>query len=166
MTIQAPPPFTSLRAMSLNLFAHNADWPARRKVLQAELAQLRPDVLALQEAITDDTYDQAAELLGEDYHVVHQTMGLLGDGRHHGASVASRWPILTVHEVDLHLTARTDNYSCGAVIAEVAAPELLGRLLVACHGNSWAWWPSTNGNCRPLPWCVASRSLSPATRRM
>jgi hypothetical protein len=39
-------------------------------------------------------------------------MGLLGDGRHHGASVASRWPILAVHEVDLHLTPRTGNYSC------------------------------------------------------
>jgi endonuclease/exonuclease/phosphatase family metal-dependent hydrolase len=140
MTTHASPPSTSLRAMTLNLFGHDGGWPARREVLQAGLAQLRPDVLALQEAIADDTYDQAVELLGGDYHVVHQTMGLLGDGRHHGASVASRWPIVTVHEVDLHLTARTGNYSCGAVIAEVAAPEPLGRLLVACHGNSWAWW--------------------------
>ena len=140
MTIQPPPPSTSLRTMSLNLFGHNGDWPARSQVLQAGLAELRPDVLALQEAIADDTYDQAVELLGGDYQVVHQTRGLLGDGRHHGASVASRWPILAVHEVDLHLTPRTGNYSCGAVIAEVAAPEPLGRLLVACHGDSWAWW--------------------------
>jgi len=43
-----------------------------------------------------------------------------------------------VHEVDLHLTDRTRDYSCGAVVAEVDAP--VGRLLVASHGPSWAWW--------------------------
>jgi DNA-binding CsgD family transcriptional regulator len=79
-------------------------------------------------------------------------MGLLGDGRHHGASVASRWPILAVHEVDLHLTPRTGNYSCGAVIAEVAAPEPLGRLLVACHGNSWAWWAELPRRMKAVLW--------------
>jgi hypothetical protein len=42
-------------------------------------------------------------------------IGLVGDGRHHGASVASRWPIGQVHEVDLHLNPRTGDYSCGVV---------------------------------------------------
>jgi endonuclease/exonuclease/phosphatase family metal-dependent hydrolase len=91
-----------MRAMSLNLFGHDADWPARREVLAAGLRRLRPDVLVLQEAIVDATYDQAADLLGEEYHLAHQTLGLVSDGRHRGASVASRWPILEVHEVDLH----------------------------------------------------------------
>lgn len=86
-----------MRAMSLNLFGHHGDWPARRELL-------------------------AAGLLGAGYHLAHQTLGLVGDGRHHGASVASRWPILQVHEVDLHLTPRTGDYSCGTVIAELAAP--------------------------------------------
>src|SRR4051794_40007400 len=80
----------------------------------------------------------ARELLGAGYEVVHQQQGLVGDGTHHGASVASRWPIRAVHEVDLHLTDRTDDYSCGAVIAEIDSP--VGRLLVGSHGNSWAWW--------------------------
>lgn len=31
MTIQTSPPSTSLQAMSLNLFAHNAEWPARHR---------------------------------------------------------------------------------------------------------------------------------------
>jgi endonuclease/exonuclease/phosphatase family metal-dependent hydrolase len=52
--------------------------------------------------------------------------------------VASRWPIRAVHEVDLHLTDRTRDYSCGTVIAGVDSP--VGRLLVGSHGNSWAWW--------------------------
>jgi endonuclease/exonuclease/phosphatase family metal-dependent hydrolase len=130
----------SLRALSLNLFAQHGDWPARRQALRAGLARLRPDVLALQEAVVDETYDQALDLLGGDYQVAHQRVGLVGDGRHHGASVASRWPIRQVHEVDLHLTARTGDYSCGTVIAEVLAPQPLGRLLVVSHGSSWAWW--------------------------
>jgi endonuclease/exonuclease/phosphatase family metal-dependent hydrolase len=127
-----------VRALTINLFAHHGDWPARREVLRDGLRRLRPDVVTLQEAIVDGTYDQAVELLGPDYAVVHQQRGLIGDGRHHGASVASRWPVVATHEVDLHLTERTWDYSCGAVIAEVDAP--VGRLLVACHGDSWAWW--------------------------
>ena len=127
-----------MRALTLNLFAQHADWPARRRVLQSELAGLRPDVVALQEAVVDDSYDQAMDVLGPGYAVAHQTVGLVGDGRHRGASVASRWPIRAVHEVDLHLTPRTGDYSCGTVVAEVAAP--FGPLLVASHGSSWAWW--------------------------
>lgn len=131
---------TSLRAISLNVFAHHGDWPARRRALRSGLRQLRPDVLALQEAIVDDTYDQAVDLLGPDYHVAHQTVGLIGDGRHHGASIASRWPIAEVHDVDLHLTPRTRDYSCGTVIADVHAPDPFGRLLVVSHGPYWPWW--------------------------
>ena len=130
----------SVRAMTLNLFAHHGDWPARREALRTGLRALRPDVLALQEALVDDGYDQALDVLGPDWFVAHQTVGLIGDGTHHGASVASRWPIRAVHEVDLHLTPRTGDYSCGAVIADVEAPQPFGRLLVVSHGNSWAWW--------------------------
>src|SRR3954452_3154962 len=102
-----------VRAMTLNLFALHADWPGRRAAMRRGLLALEPDVLALQEAMVDDAYDQALDLLGEDYFVAHQTVGRVGDGRHHGASVASRWPIVSVHEVDLHVSPRTRDYSCG-----------------------------------------------------
>lgn len=124
----------------MNLFARHGDWPARREALRAGLRQLRPDVVALQEAVAEGAYDSAVDVLGPDYSVAHQRSGLVGDGGHHGASVASRWPIRAVYEVDLHLTDRTWDYSCGAVIAEVLAPDPLGRLIVASHGNSWQWW--------------------------
>jgi endonuclease/exonuclease/phosphatase family metal-dependent hydrolase len=139
-----------MRVLSLNLFGHHGDWPARREPLAAGLRRLRPDVVALQEAVVDDTGDQAAELLGAGYHLAHQTLGLVGDGRHHGASVASRWPILQVHEVDLHLTPRTGDYSCGTVIAELAAPAPLGRLLAVSHGPSWAWWAEAERELQAL----------------
>jgi len=124
----------------MNLFARHGDWPARREALREGLQQLQPDVVALQETVTGDGSDSAVEVLGQGFDVAHQTVGLVGDGCHHGASVASRWPIHSVHEIDLHVTPRTGDYSCGAVIADVLAPPPLGRLLVVSHGNSWAWW--------------------------
>jgi len=139
-----------MRVLSLNIFGHNGDWPSRRPVLRKGLERLAPDVLALQETVVDDSYDQVADLLGPGYQLAHQTRGLIGDGRHHGASVASRWPILEVHEVDLHLTSRTGDYSVGTVIAELQAPDPLGRLLVASHGPSWAWWAEAERELQAL----------------
>lgn len=123
---------------TVNLFARHGDWARRRTALQQALHALDADVLALQEAVVDGSDDTARELLGEGYEIVHQQQGLVDDGTHRGASVASRWPIGAVHEVDLHLTARTYDYSCGTVLVEVDSP--VGRLLVGSHGNSWAWW--------------------------
>src|SRR5215213_5411656 len=80
-------------------------------------------------------YDQVKDILGTSYHLAHQTMGLVGDGNH-GASIASRWPIGEVREVNLHLTPRTGGYPCGTLAAEILAPEPLGPLLFACHGPS------------------------------
>jgi endonuclease/exonuclease/phosphatase family metal-dependent hydrolase len=127
-----------IRVATVNLFAHHGDWEHRRPALQHALKALDADVLALQEAIVDGGYDMARELLGEGYEMVHQQQGLVGDGTHRGSSVASRWPVRAVHEVDLHLTDRTHDYSCGTVIVEVDSP--VGRLLVGSHGTSWAWW--------------------------
>jgi endonuclease/exonuclease/phosphatase family metal-dependent hydrolase len=129
-----------LRVLQLNLFARHGEWERRRDVLRAGLRTLQPDLLTLQEVVTEEDYDQALDLLGPTYHVVHQSIGLIGDGHHHGASLASRWPIRGVHEVDLHLTDKTAEYSCGAVIAEVAVPAPFDSLLLASHGNFWPLW--------------------------
>jgi endonuclease/exonuclease/phosphatase family metal-dependent hydrolase len=128
----------SIRVATVNLFARHGDWDRRRPALAAALTALDADVLALQEAVVDDDGDTARQLLGGGYHLAHQQQGLVGDGSHRGSSVASRWPIRAVHEVDLHLTDRTWAYSCGTVLAEVDSP--VGRLVVGSHGASWAWW--------------------------
>jgi endonuclease/exonuclease/phosphatase family metal-dependent hydrolase len=127
-----------IRAWTVNLFARHGDWGRRLEALRASLRALHADVLALQESVVDDRHDTAREVLGDEYHVVHQTIGLVGDGSHRGSSLASRWPIRAVHEVDLHLTDRTWEYSCGTVLAEIDSP--VGPLIVGSHGNSWAWW--------------------------
>lgn len=124
-----------VRVLTLNLWGRHGDWDGRRAVLVEGLRELRPDLVAFQEAIRDAGYDQVVDVLGSGYRVVHQTVGLVGDGNH-GASIASRWPLGEVRETDLHLTPRTGDYPCGTLAAEVLAPEPVGPLLFVAHGPS------------------------------
>jgi endonuclease/exonuclease/phosphatase family metal-dependent hydrolase len=124
-----------LRVATLNLWGQNGAWEERRSVLADGLRGLRPDLIAFQEAIVGDGYDQVKDILGSGYLVAHQAVGLVGDGNH-GASIASRWPIGEVREVNLHLTPRTGDYPCGILAAEILAPDPLGPLLFCCHGPS------------------------------
>jgi endonuclease/exonuclease/phosphatase family metal-dependent hydrolase len=129
----------TMRVLTFNLWARHGEWDQRRRVIRAGLHALNADLITFQEAIVDDNYDQGVDLLGADYHVVHQRTGLVGDGRHHGVCIASRWPVVEVDDVDLHVTARTGDYSCGTLVARVAAPEPFGSVLLVNHGPSWAW---------------------------
>jgi endonuclease/exonuclease/phosphatase family metal-dependent hydrolase len=124
-----------LRVATLNLWGRQGAWDERRSVLVEGLRELGPDLVAFQEAIVGEGYDQVADLLDPSYHVAHQGVGLLGDGNH-GASIASRWPLGEVREVDLHLTERTKDYPCAVLAAEVLAPEPLGPLLFVSYGPS------------------------------
>jgi endonuclease/exonuclease/phosphatase family metal-dependent hydrolase len=110
-------------------------WSDRQAALAAGLRELRPDLVAFQEALKTDDHDQIAELLGPDYHLAHQT-SREADGS--GASIASRWPLGEVHEVDLHVTPRTQGeFPCVTLLAEVAAPEPVGPLLFANHNPNF-----------------------------
>jgi len=135
----------TLRALTLNLFAQHGNWPARRAALRTGLAALRPDVLTLQEAIVGNGYDSALDVLGDGYAVAHQTQGLVGDGSHRGASVASRWPIAAVHEVDLHLTPRTGDYASWSPATAPAGrggPRASGNGRRSPLPDDWSsWWP-------------------------
>ncbi|HVI35669.1 MAG TPA: hypothetical protein VM684_05530, partial [Gaiellales bacterium] len=71
---------STVRALTLNLWARHGNWPARRQVLRAGLQAADADLIIAQEAIVEDGYDQLADLLGAEYAVVHQTLGLVGDG--------------------------------------------------------------------------------------
>jgi endonuclease/exonuclease/phosphatase family metal-dependent hydrolase len=128
-----------VRVLTLNLWARHGDWSRRRRVLRDGQRALAPDLVTFQEAIVDPGYDQVVDLLGPGFHVVHQKTGLIGDGAHHGVSVASRWPVTEVHEVDLHVTDRTGDYSCGTLVVRVAVPDPVGPVLLVDHGPSWAW---------------------------
>jgi endonuclease/exonuclease/phosphatase family metal-dependent hydrolase len=101
----------SLRVVTLNLLSpDHADGKRRRAVVRAGLATLRPDLIALQEAVPDD----ARDLLGDEYHVVEHS-ARSPDGV--GAFFASRWPVTAIVERDLHVTDRVDLPWCAAVAA-------------------------------------------------
>ncbi|MER7459744.1 endonuclease/exonuclease/phosphatase family protein [Micromonospora sp. NPDC126480] len=125
-----------IRVLTVNLLSpEHAGWDQRRRVLRAGIADLRPDVVALQETVWGNGYDQAADLLGPDYQVARHS-ARSADGV--GAALASRWPLGGVHEVDLHVTARTAGLPwAAAVVAEVVAPDPVGPFLFVHHKPSW-----------------------------
>ena len=110
-------------------------------MLRKCLEELAPDLVALPESIVTDDYDQVVDVLGPEFHLAHQKAREQGDGIDvepgQGHSLASRWPLGEVRELDLHLTPRTEGFACGTLAAEVLAPEPLGPLLFAFHNPSW-----------------------------
>jgi exonuclease III len=123
-----------IRVATLNVWGPYGDWPARREVLRAGFAELDPDLVVLQETVVRKGTDQARELFGDVYHVLHQ-------GRRAregvGCSIVSRWPADAVEEVDLLVTDRVDpdDFVGRATLAEYDTP--VGRVLVAHHKPNW-----------------------------
>jgi endonuclease/exonuclease/phosphatase family metal-dependent hydrolase len=127
-----------MRVLTLNLWGRRGDWDARRAVIARGLRDLRPDLVALQEAVVDGDYDQAADLMGPEFHYAHQAErepGQDGVERGQGTSIASRWPIGEVREVDLQVTPRTAGFACTTLVTEIDAP--VGKLVFANHVPSW-----------------------------
>lgn len=54
-----------------------------------------------------------------------------------GISIASRWPLGEIHEIDLHVTPRTDGFPCGALVAEIHVPHPVGPLRFVNHFPNW-----------------------------
>jgi endonuclease/exonuclease/phosphatase family metal-dependent hydrolase len=130
-----------MRVLTMNIFGRRADWPARRSLLRETVSRLRPDLVAFQEAVVTDEYDQVTDILGEGWHLGHQRRrepGGPGDVEPgQGISIASRWPLSGSEEIDLEVTPRTADFACGALIATVEAPPPIGTLLFANHLPSW-----------------------------
>lgn len=121
----------TLTALTYNLLSPgHADWPRRREVIRARLRDLRPDVVALQECVRSHEYDQAVDLLGEEYDTAWHP-GRSADGV--GAVLASRTPFGAMHAIDLHVTDRVTLPWSALVLAEVEFPPPLGVVLVAHH---------------------------------
>jgi endonuclease/exonuclease/phosphatase family metal-dependent hydrolase len=130
-----------VRVVTQNLWGRRGAWDERRAVLVEELRRLEPDLVALPESIKRDQYDQVVDVLGPGYHVAHQSAREPRDEPDvepgQGHSLASRWPLRDVHELDLHLTPRTAGFACGTLVAEVLAPEPIGTILFGFHNPSW-----------------------------
>lgn len=119
-----------LRVYTHNIYARRARWGERRRVLIDGIRELDPDIIVLQEEVRTDDYDQTTDIVGPDKHVVHSTAR--SHAERSGISVASRWPVVAVHEIDLAAAGPpVDEYHWAALLVEVDAPEPLGRLIIA-----------------------------------
>ena len=107
-------------------------WRRRRNALRAGLDALRPDLVAFQEVLCRDGYDQVVDLLGPGYDVWHHP-ARLADGS--GNSIASRWPLGEVRETEHRITGRVDRQL--VTVAEVQVPDTIGPLLFAHPSASY-----------------------------
>jgi endonuclease/exonuclease/phosphatase family metal-dependent hydrolase len=130
-----------VRVATLNLWGRRGEWDDRRRVLAEGFRKMKPDLVAFQEAVVRDGYDQVRDILGPGCYLAHQTEREYGTGGDvedgQGISIASRWPLGEVWEPDLNVTPRTEDFACGAVIVEVFVPEPVGPLLFVNHLPNW-----------------------------
>ena len=148
-----------MRVLTQNVWGHAGDWPARRRVVREGLASLAPDLVSFQEAIVQDDYDQVVDILGPGFHVFHATRR--GPDRA-GASIASRWPFTAIREVDLQLSARTADFPCVALLADVDAPAPIGGVLFVQH---WPSWQLDYEREREQQAVIAARAIADALKR-
>jgi endonuclease/exonuclease/phosphatase family metal-dependent hydrolase len=155
-----------VRVATLNIWGRRGAWEERRRVLVEGFRELGPDLVAFQEAVVNDGYDQVTDILGPGYHVAHQRereahrRDSTEDGQ--GVSIASRWPFGEVREVNLDVTPRTGDFAHTTLLAEVLAPEPIGPLLFVNHLPSWQL---TFEHERELQTVAAARATERLLRR-
>ena len=123
-----------LRVLTLNLWQRYGEWTNRRSVLIDGIRSAQPDLVAFAESIKTEEYDQVADLLGTEFNIVHSK---IRDTNGMGISIASRWQIEEIHEIDLNLSPRTTGFPCTTLSAEVIAPDPIGKLLFVNHFPNW-----------------------------
>ncbi len=78
--------------------------------------------------------DQAADVLGSRYEIIHQ-QDRESDGQ--GISTASRWPVGKIIELDINVTIRTGDFACASLITEILAPPPLERIWLVNNLPDW-----------------------------
>jgi hypothetical protein len=129
------PRLGDVRVVTLNLAQRLGAWADRRTVLVDGLSALQPDLVAFQESISTDEYDQVVDLLGPKFHVSHQKER---DPNGMGISIASRWPFGDLWEVNLNMTSRTGGFPCTTLVSEILAPDPIGPILFVNHFSELA----------------------------
>jgi endonuclease/exonuclease/phosphatase family metal-dependent hydrolase len=120
----------NVRVLTLNLWQQYGSWPERRALLLDGLRVLQPDIAAFQESIKNNAYDQIEDLLGSEFHVAHHKTR---DPEGMGISIASRWPLREVHELNLDVSPRCAGFPAATMVAEVQAPAPVGSFLFVNH---------------------------------
>lgn len=89
---QAMPPRSTFDVATFNLWNRCGPWEERLAAIRSQLDVLRPDVIALQEVVRLDGFDQAALLCNP--HLTHASFGKNDRSDYPmGNAILSRWPI-------------------------------------------------------------------------
>ena len=128
-----------LRVCTLNVWNEQGD-PKRLELINRELRELRPDLLAMQEVVHTDTRSQLDALLRDTgLHATHQaqTHAVIPPyaAEYGGNAIATRWPHRVVEVADLRMADAVD-VPWFAIAALVPLPEL-GDVLFIAPTTSW-----------------------------
>jgi endonuclease/exonuclease/phosphatase family metal-dependent hydrolase len=127
-----------IRVVTLNIWNDEGD-PRRPELINRELRELRPDLVALQEVIhTDDRSQLDALLDGTGLQVTHQAQTAATappEAGYGGNAIATRWPHRIAELVDLRMSDAMD-VPWLSIAALVPLPEL-GDVLFIAPTTSW-----------------------------
>jgi endonuclease/exonuclease/phosphatase family metal-dependent hydrolase len=119
-----------LKCVTLNLLNDRSRWPQRRASLAAQLAELQPDVIALQEVTLPDNNAQwLADQLGG--YALHFSPKTGGKGDREGIAILSRRPIERAATLDLQTQSR---------VAQLVEINYNAHALVVVNVHLH-WWP-------------------------
>lgn len=91
---------STIKIIALNILNDLSRWPERRTLLAAQMAELQPDLIALQEvSLPGDNAHWLAQQLGG--YQVHTCPHARDKGQREGLAILSRWPINTTASLDL-----------------------------------------------------------------
>ncbi len=146
---------TTVSVLSWNIFWRYDQWEARAPLIEAELAALDADIVALQEVWRDGAACQAdglANRLGYEraYHQMTVRQGV-----DFGLAVLSRWPIRRSEAVSLPTAPGDDR---AAMVADIDGPR--GTVAVFCTHLTWRFADSAvrQKQVRALAEFVAAKS--------
>lgn len=100
-----------ISVLTLNIWNKEGPWEVRRELIRQWVRLLDPDVLAFQEVLKGEAYNQVEDLFGDmQYHLAYaMPMAWWHDpGLGIGNLIASRWPIASTTELLLPLGGRDD----------------------------------------------------------
>ena len=94
---------TRLRILTLNIWNRQGPWRKRLALIRRELEALQPDIVGLQEVMSDGgETSQAHELAkGLGFHVAYGGASRTGGGGYFGNAVLARYPLAAVNNVPL-----------------------------------------------------------------
>ncbi|MGH3925333.1 MAG: endonuclease/exonuclease/phosphatase family protein, partial [Pseudonocardiaceae bacterium] len=125
---------STLHLLTWNIWGKNADWKSRETALLAAITDVRPDIIAIQEAwsepggVTQTLRIADAQGLG---HRIQEDQP--APIRHHGLGLISRWPITTHQVLTLPAGGQPDEHRI-ALRTTIASPS--GDLpLITTHLN-------------------------------